>query len=46
MHPVAVAARFAIGGLHQQQLEVIRRPQILRNAALAHGFLAIRIVRI
>jgi hypothetical protein len=46
MDPVAVAARFAIGGLHQKHLEVIRRPQILRNAGLAHGFLAIRTVRI
>lgn len=39
MDPVAVAARFAIGGLHQKQLEIIRSPQILRNAGLAHGFL-------
>src|SRR6266699_5754572 len=39
MHPIGVAASFAILCFHQEQLEVIWRAQILRDTRLTNGFL-------
>ncbi len=39
MDLIVVASHFAIGSLHQEELEVIRRTQILGHARLADSFL-------
>ena len=39
MHPIGVAAGFAILRLHQEQLEVIGCSQVLRDPCLTDGFL-------
>src|SRR5713226_333225 len=39
MNPVAMSEGFAVHGLHQKQLEIIWRTQILRHTRLTDGFL-------
>jgi len=39
MHPIGMAASFAILGLHKQELEVIRCSQVLGNTNFSDGFL-------
>ena len=39
MYPIGVATGFAILRLHQEQLEVIGRSQIVRDTRLTDGFL-------
>ena len=37
MDSIAVAGRFAIHSLHQEQFQIVRRSQVVRHSSLAHG---------